>query len=176
MALRFTTSAIAPSRPRCTAWWGSILAHRSSRSTLDRAQICGAGSQDAASRANRDEFAGSGLQPEASNQDPPRPDGPDPSPFRRPGSQGRRDRLRPVFTGPRQTGVSVGVNPKPKRLTRVLDRGHRHSTGDRRPKRPHSEPRLTALATQSPRQRHEKVRLNGLARPSAATKLLVARA
>ena len=40
----------------------------------------------------------------------------------RPGAQCRVERLRSGLTRPRQTGVSVGVNPKAKRLARVLDR------------------------------------------------------
>jgi len=51
-----------------------------------------------------------------------RPDPHAPSLFRRPGTQGCGNRLSPGLTGPRQTGVSVGVNPKGKRLARVLDR------------------------------------------------------
>ena len=45
-----------------------------------------------------------------------RPDHPDPSPFRWPGAQGRGDRLRLCFSGPKQRRQIERVNPSPNPL------------------------------------------------------------
>ena len=137
----------APGRPRCTAWCSSTPLRSSPRPKPPQEPTCKAGRHQGRQRVGRI---------------CKRPDHPDPSLFRRPGTRGRGDRLRQSFEGPSTCSGIVGANPGLKVLTHVLDWGHRHSAPDCRPQRPHSAPRQTILATQSPPQRHEKVRLNDL--------------
>ena len=66
-----------------------------------------------------------------------RPDHPDQSLFRRPGTRGRGDRLRPGFAGPRQSGRMTWENSESAATNDALRRCRRHSTGRSRPQRPH---------------------------------------